>query len=564
MGERTEKTEQCNKADPEHPMTSAVATAACSIEDTLKRRAAGPPVSPVPFVVDKDRLDFAGVVGRSSIGLSVTATNRERIKLVIDGRIEGGSEFEIEPATKFDIVNPQEDGGSMEVVVRYVPKSAGEHRAVLVISSDSGGEKRVQLHGTASALPESHNPAVSDGPLEGIPELPDTKNPASPREQRHDLASAIDSLSSLGPRFNELAPMNDAAKAKSTTRMINAVKQLNANVMRWLQSEGVHEMHSSHGVHSGADGIIDAFLMKGLEHGLEEYLEMGGPLLASVMFAIELGSAIKEGANQTAEDREADAKYQEVMGKALDLGVEAQDTATSAVMHRYGHTIAAYAGSRAEIRELAGPEAMGLIADLQHIGSSPGAGSEYFYAKAQAVIDRFGRAMTAWGAATGQMEHAAVIAEGAMTSGMSKLLDRYLAFRMENEREELPKEVAGISIPVTSEMQEELETVVVDGGISFAEPVNIQFNSFRFGEYRDMSPKMREFGGAKQLKELERVEVRLFAAEGGTVTLRQSKEGNDVEATGAAADRVDAIGKDRLWAAIEDETISPKVIKVTR
>jgi hypothetical protein len=162
------------------------------------------------------------------------------------------------------------------------------------------------------------------------------------------------------------------------------------------------------------------------------------------------------------------------------------------------------------------------------------------------------------------MEHAAVIAEGAMTSGMSKLLDRYLAFRMENEREELPKEVAGISIPVTSEMQEELETVVIDGGISFAEPVNFQFNSFRFGEYRDMSPKMREFGGAKQLKELERVEVRLFAAEGGTVTLRQSKEGNDVEATGAAADRVDAIGKDRLWAAIEDETISPKVIKVTR
>jgi hypothetical protein len=563
MGERSEKTEQCQNRDPEHPMTSAIANGACTVDETLKRRAKTSVVSPVPFVVDKDRLDFAGVVGRSSAGLELTVTNREQITLVVDARIDGDPSFELD--NRFDIVKPQLAGGApMEVVVRYVPKSVGAHHAALVITSDSGGEQRVQLHGSASALQESAKRPGAEEAIDGIPDLPEMKKPPSAAERRRDVAAAMDSLSRLGPEFNALAPTNDAAKTKSTARMINAVKQLNANVMRWLHGEGVHEMQSSHGVHSGADGIIEAFLMKGLEQGFEEFLHLGGLPLAAVMFAIELGSAVKEGANQTAEGHEADAKYQEVMNSALDFGLEAQDTATSAVMHRYGRTIAAYAAARAEVRELAGPEAMGVIADLQHLGSkAEAASSEYFYEKAHAVLERFHRAMTAWGAATGQMEHSAYLAEQAMQTGMNNLLDRYLAFRMEYEREKVPKEFAGIPIPQTPEMREEFETVVVDGGISFADPVNIQFNDFRFGQYQDMSPMMREFGGNKTINDIDgTLEIRLFAAEGGTVTMRQIHGRPHVEATGEAHAYVEQIGEDRLWAAITDKTISPKVIKV--
>jgi hypothetical protein len=564
MGERIEKEGQCKAVDPERPMTSAFESAVCTVDDTLKRRAK-PVVSPVPFVVDKDRLDFAGVVGRSSIGLTVAATNRERFKLIVDARIEGDAAFEIEPKTKTNFVDPQDDGGATEVVVRYVPKSAGEHRAVLVVSSDPGGEQRVQLHGSASVLPAEKERGQVDENLEGVPTLPDVKKAVPSADHRRDLPAAMDALSRLGPRFNSLAPMNDAANAKAKARMIKAVSQLNKSVMHWLTGEGVQQMKSSHGVHSGADGVIEAFLMKGIEFGLEEFLEMGGPLLASVMFAIELGSAINDGSNERAEDREADAKYQEVMGSALDLGVQAQDTATSAVMHRYGQTIAAYAATRAEIHDLAGPEAMGLIADLQNIGPGANAGSEYFYEKAQAVLDRFHHAMTAWGAATGQMEHAAVLAEGATTNGMSQLLDRYLAFRMEYEREQMPKQFGGIAIPETPELRKNFETVVVDGGISFAEPANIQFNDFRFGEYSNMSPAMREFGGSKVVGAFEgNLEIRLFAAEGGTVTFRLAGTDRKVDATEEARAYVKEIGDARLWAAIEDKTISPKVIKVAR
>jgi hypothetical protein len=64
-----------------------------------------------------------------------------------------------------------------------------------------------------------------------------------------------------------------------------------------------------------------------------------------------------------------------------------------------------------------------------------------------------------------------------------------------------------------------------------------------------------------QMKE-QRVEIRLFVAEGGSVTLRQNEEGRSVTTNGGARAYVNRIGEERLWAAIDNVTLGTKVFRV--
>jgi hypothetical protein len=564
MGERTHQPEAASEvAHASNPLTDPIRLAVGAILDrTLGRGVDQHPA--VPFVVDKDHLSFAAVVGRPSVALGVTVTNRDSARRPIDARLEGAaSEFHLE--STFEVLHPasEEDGrGSVEIPVRYTPTVAGVHDATLVLTSD-GYETRVALRGAASEL--SHDAVRGHDAAEPLLPLPAPKEPSTAGEQQGQLDAALDSLSRAAEQFNAAAPPNDATRDKASHRMLAAIQGLQKRVLRWLQSEGMHAMATSHQPGTGAEGVIKAFLMKGLEHGLEHFLELGGPPLAAVMFAIELGDVARETVAERGEHAEAIARYAETMNTAFSLGCGAQDAATSAILHRYGGVLAAYAGARAEVREIAGPQAMAAIADIQHVRHAVGADTAYFYDKAREVVSRFHAAMLDWGAATGQLEVTAGRIETIASKGYDELLNQYAQFRMERAREQaLPmKEVAGIPLAGLPDVEEAFETVRVEGGISFADPVNIQFNRFRFGGYADMSDEMRRALGQTVISESKRpVEVHLIAAEGGEVVLRKHGSHKSVRTHGNAAAYVRTIGEDRLWAALENATLGPKVIKV--
>lgn len=308
--------------------------------------------------------------------------------------------------------------------------------------------------------------------------------------------------------------------------------------------------------------------MKGAELGLEHFFELGGAPLAAVMFALELGDIARETAGERGEQREQLKAYTETMDHAFELGSKTMDVATSAVMHRFGGVIAEYAGSRAEVRDIAGAQAMDVIGDIQYVkdAAARGADTTHFYDKAREVVSRFRAAMQAWGAATGQMEVSAGMAETATTHGYEAMLDRYIDFRMERALEEARPEpgIGGVRLPEQLWNPDgELDTIVVDGGISFMEPVNIQFNSFRFGGYKEMSDEVRSYAAQMAIGDIEQpVELRLYVAEGGIITLHQHKQDRRLSVDGGAEAYVRRLGEERLWAAIRGTTIGPKVIKV--
>lgn len=350
--------------------------------------------------------------------------------------------------------------------------------------------------------------------------------------------------------------------------MTAAVKDLNRRVTTWLQKEGVDTAKRGRDDESGAGEIVHAFLTKGLEGGLEHFLEFGGTPLAATMFALELGGAISGAADGNYEAHESLDRYTEVTTRALDLGVEAQDTATSALMHRYGGVLSRYASTRSDVHNIAGEQAMEVMADLQHVNAQSG-DEAYFYEKARTVVDRFRAASVAWGAATGAMERAAIAAEKAVNKGYSSLLQRYLEFRMERAREEkMPKMRQVMGIPIEKafpRLGEELDQVVVEGGITFSEPANVQFNSFRFGAYDRMSEEMYSYAGSQVIRDIEfAVEVRLFVAEGGRIVVRKAKgpHGYTVEADADAKVYLAKVGEHRLWEVIAGATLTPKVLRV--
>lgn len=210
---------------------------------------------------------------------------------------------------------------------------------------------------------------------------------------------------------------------------------------------------------------------------------------------------------------------------------------------------------------------MDAIDDIQHLkdAAARGVDTTHFYDKAREVVSRFRAAMQAWGAATGQMEVSAGVAETATTKGYGEMLDRYIEFRMERALEEARPDPGDLQWPEQIwNPGHELDTIVVDGGISFLEPVNIQFNSFRFGGYNEMSDEVHRFAGTKVISDIkhQRVEIRLFVAEGGTITLRQHDDERSVTTDGGAGAYVNRIGEERLWAAIRETTLGPKVFKV--
>jgi hypothetical protein len=539
-----------------------------SILDSVLQRRAERSHPAVPFVIDKDHLAFAGIVGRSSVGIPVTVSNRDNVRLRVDARLEGaGSEFLLESTLEFIHPQSEQDGrATAQFPVRFTPTSPGSHEAVLVLVSDAGGETRVTLHGTATAL-EHASPKLDSAELANpLMPLSPVEEKGTPRQQRAHLDEALESLSRMAEQFNADRPSHDAAKDKASERMIAAVQHLNARVLRWLQSEGIHAMASSQDSPSGAAGLIKAFLMKGAELGLEHFFELGGAPLAAVMFALELGDLVRETAGERGEQREQVKAYTETMDHAFELGSKTQDVATSAVMHRFGGVIADYAGSRAEVRDIAGTQAMDVIADIQQMkdAAARGADTAYFYDKAREVVSRFRAAMQAWGAATGQMEVSAAVAETATTKGYDAMLDRYIEFRMQRALEEARPAPGALQFPEQIwNPDHELDTIVVDGGISFAEPVNIQLNSFRFGGYKDMSDEVRSHAAQMAIAEIEQpVELRLYVAEGGIITLHQHKQERRLSANGGAEAYVRRLGEERLWAAIHGTTIGPKVIKV--
>lgn len=566
MGEHTHKEDRADVTPaPHRKQEKSGDNAKCNVDRTLERRAALDPS--VPITVDRERLSFASVVGRPTTSLAITVSNRGHVPLLAESRIEAcGGESQFELVVDSDFIQPHTDDGretSKELSVRYSPKRAGTHAAIWVITTDKGGEQRVELHGTASVLEQAKTEQTLGTP---IPELAPEDKLASAREKRGELAAALDSLSHLGAYFDGAAPANDAARAQGGERMINAVRQLNVDVLSWLTAEGIHAMKTSRSDESGAGGIVEIFLMKGVEHSLEHFLDLGGPALASVMLALELGGAIKEAASQNSEAHEALEKYSETMQAALAISSDAQDVATSAILHRYGSTFAAYGAKREHVHEIASVQAMGAIADIQHAPGDP-ANASYFYDKAREVVSEFRAAAQGWGAATGEVVRAAAITERAAREGFQLLLQRYLAFRIERAKEEQRpkvKEILGIPVDEAFPGLAELDTVTVEGGIDFAEPANIQLNSYRFGGYSDMSDAMRMFTGTKVIENLEMpVQIHLFSAQGGSITIHRVFGAlPKMEAEGEAARYLKNIGDERLWRSIRGVTLSTNVIKV--
>jgi hypothetical protein len=64
-----------------------------------------------------------------------------------------------------------------------------------------------------------------------------------------------------------------------------------------------------------------------------------------------------------------------MMDHAFELGSKTQDVATSAVMHRFGGAVAEYAASRADVRDIAGAQAMDVIGDIQYVKDAAARGA---------------------------------------------------------------------------------------------------------------------------------------------------------------------------------------------
>ena len=563
MGDRKHQDDACYTHAPRAQQSDhSAALTDCSADHVLGKPAVDSAHN--LFTVDQRSLSFATAVGHQTVFLDLRVANRSQVALVVKAHIEGpaAADFDLQQAD--DIVQPHSDEGldnGKDFSVRYTPKSAGHHEATLVLTSDGGGEERVQLAGTAVV---SHAPAEAAGQISEVT-LPEHSSRAHGQDER---GVALERLSVLAERYQAVVTANDAKRDAAEKRMIAAVRDLNRRVLTWLQKEGVHLMKESREDESGAGEIVKAFLTKGLEAGLEHFLELGGLPLAATMFALELGGGIKSAADANNEAREAADRYAEVTSVASELGVQAQDVATSALMHRYGAVLSQYSAKRAEAHAIAGSEAMEAIGDLQHV--DPRSPEEpYFYEKARSITDRFRAAADGWGAAIGNMEHAASVAEHAVATGYSALLQRYLMFRMERAREEnMPKlrALAGIPIEKVRPDLEDLEEVIVDGGISFADPPNIQLNSFRFGAYENMSDEMRTFASSQMIRQLDEVpvEIRLFAAEGGRVVIRKPRQSTrySIEAEAEAKAYVGRIGEERLWQTVAGATLMPKVLRI--
>lgn len=193
MGEHKHDQEPCTApaTKPNHDNMHSAAAANCSIDRVLNKpkgeRAA-------PFTLDQSSLSFAAAVGHPSVYLAVRVSNTSHTPLRVDATIEaaeGANNFELE--TSGDFVQAHTDDGiesARDFSVRFSPKAAGRHEAVLVLRSDVGGEQRVRLVGTAfAAVGKLEAGAEPQSPL---PEhSPDARAKDEPR-------AALDGLATLG------------------------------------------------------------------------------------------------------------------------------------------------------------------------------------------------------------------------------------------------------------------------------------------------------------------------------------------------------------------------------
>ncbi|MEO6773518.1 MAG: hypothetical protein ABI467_10925, partial [Kofleriaceae bacterium] len=277
------------------------------------------------------QVSFVGVAGRETIGKAIRIENTTGDERMFWSEI-AGSGFAIDSDGFGWIGAASSAEQTQDIAIRFTPHAPGTYVAKLTIVSktvdeqhhfldDHESHQEIELVGTATALEAPQTLAVAGGP-EPVHALPDVKvgeRDAHAREQQ-----ALESVSSLATTFNQIVLPGDRARDQFARALAAEGGKLDAHIIEWLTSEGIHEMKAG-GKHEGLDEFASSMLMKVLDPA-GELLELPSPVTSVASFVIELGVAVHSANAKNDEEAERQSKFGESM---KTLGEHAAAAASS-------------------------------------------------------------------------------------------------------------------------------------------------------------------------------------------------------------------------------------------
>ena len=487
------------------------------------------------------------VAGRASLPDQVLIENPNQAAVAVELAIEGASDEPSAFSTSgSSVLVPGADrGGYAHLGVRFAPGAEGTHEGALVLRYGQH-EQRIALHGTALAAPATPEHGDGEAPAPGTDpgprpaSLPDAELPASRDEARAMLAQAADAVASLAPACEARL----ASTLEATWAIVGDVsghaRGFQAQLLGWLNAEAAKKLGDL------KDDNARAFLeyALGMVSGAAGGPKGIGLAITVTSFALDIRDA--KVTNATIERSSHDLGFLTALAaRSTDRVTELALMEVAAGMHEMGR-------AEGKMKENAGPDAQQLLKEIGAASAGNRARALELYAAGRKAVDDYRQAeedlaLALRGVAArrndlvGQFERMLVLMKDAY-------LD-YLALGGKPDKGGLRR----------LRLRGNVNFDQAEGGAPLT--LTLYEDAARWGSegVAAMSSDTAGHATSKRLSELGGwdIEIELAVAQGGTLILHQSPDGerSDRAAGGAEVDliaRPEAAERSAaVWAALD-------------
>lgn len=484
-------------------------------------------------------LDFTSVVGQQSVPKQISISNPSMQVLGITPDLQGANAeaFGQNGHALLKVKPESSAGGQVVIDVWYRPHAEGQHTAALVLRDSQGSRYAVPLKGTAIA--SANTPAYrGEGDHDvTVRDVERKEAPANRKEAKAQVGEAIDAVAQIPRAFNRMAQANDTARDAFANKIEMAAESLTGRITGWVAQEGIASAQSfkEHPGNALMSFIRDTMIDAALD-GL-------GPLgkLATMVLSIALDVHETIGTNQNANEQ-----AQKLAGVG-QLAVRSVGESTRMFMQIYGHVLTRYSDTRKECSSRAGERASELLKALADLQRKPNLSNEDVVEKVAAVqklVDEFQSAQQVHAQAFRSLAGAGNNAKQVADQALSRILDRYLAYRVTGSAKPDAEQTDKQRIEGRGWINFEVARSKSENGLS------VGYDA-RFGSYAPESETMARHMAGKNIWGEKgwavKVSLKMATGEGGVV-LRQEVDGQRrLLPWGDAVAQVHRVGAEAVW-----------------